>query len=119
MQRFESENVLVTGAASGIGMATARRLAQEGANLFLVDVQEQALQVFCEELKANGVKASFRTCDVSDEQDVGDCLAACVAVMGQLDVLCNIAGILRFDNFHELSLDDWNRVISVNLTGVF
>lgn len=119
MRRFEDRIALLTGAASGIGRATAERLAREGARLFLFDLQEPALAEVAARVRELGAEVETRTGDVSDEVAVEAAVAACVARFGRLDVLCNIAGILRFDHTHELALVDWNRVLAVNLTGTF
>jgi len=111
--------VLVTGAASGIGRATALRLADEGARLFCVDLQEDALAQTADEARGRGADVETRLCDQSDERQVDATVAACVARFRRLDVLCNVAGILRFDHTHELRTEDWNRILAVNLSGAF
>jgi len=110
---------LVTGAASGIGRATALRFAEEGAALFLTDVQDDALAAVVTAARGLGAEVDAGTCDQSDERQVDAVVAACVERFGRVDVLCNVAGILRFDHTHELRTDDWNRVLAVNLTGTF
>lgn len=119
MQRFDDKTVMITGAASGIGRATALRLASEGGKIFAVDVQEAALQESVELIQAAGGQAVARLCDVTSETDVAGCMQSCIDDFGSLDVLCNIAGILRFDHFHELDYAAWKQVIDVNLNGVF
>ena len=119
MNRFDGRVALVTGAASGIGRAIAERLASESARLFAVDVQAAPLAEVVAGIAAAGGTAEARPCDVSDEAQVADTVAACVARFGRLDVLCNAAGILRFDHFHELATADWQRILAVNLTGTF
>lgn len=119
MTRFQDRVVLVTGAASGIGRAVAERLADEGARLFALDVQPDGLATLREALAARGVEATTRRCDVSDEADVEAAVADCVARAGRLDVLVNVAAILRADRLHELRTADWDRVLAVNLTGTF
>lgn len=119
MDRFTDKVVLVTGAASGIGQAAALRLAQEGGKLFCTDINETALQETVTAIRDSGGEATARRLDISSESDVNDCVRKCVAQYGQLDAVVNMAGILRFDNCHELALADWQRVIDVNLTGTF
>lgn len=103
MKRFEGKVCLVTGAASGIGKATAARLAEEGAKVAAVDISD-------------GV--DFK-CDISDEAQVASMVSAVLARFDRLDVVCNVAGVLRADHTHELSLDNWERIIRINLTGTF
>ena len=117
--RFSDRIVLVTGAASGIGRAVAERLAAEGGSIFGVDVQGDALAALAKTLRADGVEIDVRRCDVSNESAVEESVAACVTRFGKLDVLVNVAAILRADRLHELRTADWQRVLAVNLTGTF
>jgi len=119
MRRFEGKVAWVTGAASGIGRATAERLASEGAKLFLSDVQADALQETVKRAVELGAEAEARVCDVSSEPDVEATTAACVARFGRLDTLCHVAGILRFYHTHEMPFADWRKIQSVNLDGTF
>ncbi len=119
MKRFEGKVVLLTGAASGIGRATALRLAEEGASLYCTDVQNEALESAAKEARERGAEVVARVCDVADESQVVAAVAECVRHFGRLDSLCNVAGILRFDHTHEVTLADWERILSVNLTGTF
>lgn len=117
MRRFENKVVLITGAAAGIGRATALRLAQEGADLFLVDLAEEKLKETADLASESGGRVEHRACDLSHPETAGEIVGACVDALGRLDALCNIAGIVRMDRTHELDLEDWNRVIAINLTG--
>jgi meso-butanediol dehydrogenase / (S,S)-butanediol dehydrogenase / diacetyl reductase len=119
MRRFDDRVVLITGAASGIGRATAERLAGEGAVLFCVDLQREPVEELVGALRGTGTTAEAHVCDVSDDAQVDATVAACVARFGKLDVLCNVAGILRFDHAHEIRTADWNKVMAVNVNGTF
>lgn len=119
MQRFENKVALVTGAGSGIGQATALRFASEGARVFCVDLNENALNETVKSIRDAGGEAEAHVCDVSKEDQVNATVSACMARFEKLDTLVNMAGILRFDNCLDLSLEDWQRVLDINLTGTF
>lgn len=119
MKRFEDKVAFVTGAAAGIGQATALRLAREGASLHLVDVATDGLEETRKQCEELGAAVSAARCDVTDESDVKANVAACIERFGRLDVLCNIAGILLLDHFQDISADQFRRVLEVNLVGPF
>lgn len=118
-RRLAGRVALVTGAASGIGRATAQRFAAEGAQVFAVDLQRDALEELERMIEAQGASCAGFTCDVTDEQAVAGAVAACLERFGALHQLTNMAGILRFDHTHELSLADFRRVQDVNVVGTF
>jgi NAD(P)-dependent dehydrogenase (short-subunit alcohol dehydrogenase family) len=121
MRRFDGRAVFLTGAGSGIGQATALRLLDEGADLFATDISAEGLTQTAEMAVGDGVAERLRTAvlDVSDERAVADVVSRAVAELGHLDVLVNVAGILRGAHTHECSLELWNKVLAVNLTGTF
>lgn len=119
MGRFDGKVVLVTGAAAGIGRATAERIASEGGRLFLVDLAPEGLEETAKLCTRSGAAVATASCDVGREEDVAAAVGACVAHHGRLDVLVNVAGILSLSHTHEVSLETWERVLRVNLTGTF
>ena len=115
--RFTDRVVLVTGAGSGIGRASAVRLAREGGSVFCVDLNLAAVEATVAAIEADGGKATAFGCDIGLESAVNDCVAKCLEKYGSLYALVNMAGILRFDDTEQLQLADWQKVIDVNLTG--
>ncbi|KAB2341599.1 SDR family NAD(P)-dependent oxidoreductase [Actinomadura rudentiformis] len=118
MNRLQGKRALVSGAASGIARAIVLRLLEEGAQVVAVDVAETGLKETTE-LADAGDRLSTKLLDISDEAAVQQVVPAAIQELGGLDVLVNAAGILRGAHTHECSLDLWNRVISINLTGTF
>ena len=120
MQRFSGKVALVTGGGSGIGRATAVRLAEEGATVVALDLAEDGLK---ETVAALGESApgTIETVvgDVADPTLAPSVVAGVVERHGHLDVLANVAGILRTARTHEHDLGVWDQVIAVNLTGTF
>ncbi len=119
MRRFEGRVSVVTGAGSGIGQATALRLASEGGRVVCADVNVEAAEATAKRAREAGGTAEAVACDVSDPAAANATIAGAVERFGALHALCNIAGILRFVHSHEETLEDWNRILAVNLTGTF
>src|ERR1700720_3743908 len=111
---------LITGAGSGIGRATSKIFAREGARLVLADVVEAGGQETLRMVKDTGVDAIFVRTDVSKSQDVEAVVSKAVETFGRLDCAFNNAGIGGAGRLtHEYTLEEWNRVIATNLTGVW
>ncbi len=118
--RLTGRSALVTGGASGIGAATALRLAAEGATVLAVDLDAEGLKGTVAALPAAATgSVTAHVADVSDEDAVAEAVAAAVEQGGGLDVVANIAGILRAAHSTEHSLELWDQVIRVNLTSTF
>jgi NAD(P)-dependent dehydrogenase (short-subunit alcohol dehydrogenase family) len=118
--RVEGKVALVTGAASGLGAAAARRLAAEGASVMLTDIAPDAGRAVVDEIEGAGGRAEFSRHDVTSEEDWARVVAATVERFGRLTVLVNNAGVA--DVSQELMTHDyatWRRTLSVNLDGVF
>ncbi|WP_422769095.1 3-oxoacyl-ACP reductase FabG [Plantactinospora sp. WMMC1484] len=119
MGRFADRVAVVTGAAQGIGAATARRLAAEGAAVAVVDLAgERARQVADEIVRAGG-KATGHGCDVTDGAAVSATFDEVTRAHGRLDVLVNNAGITRDNLLFKMPADEWDAVITTNLTSMF
>lgn len=106
--------VIVTGGAQGIGEACARRFAREGALLLIADVADAPGRALAREL--GGI---YRRCDVGDKADVDDVVAHALSVHGRIDVLVNNAGIFKAANFLDVTEEDFDEVLRVNLKGAF
>jgi NAD(P)-dependent dehydrogenase (short-subunit alcohol dehydrogenase family) len=119
--RFAGKVVLITGATSGIGEATARAFAGEGARVFFCGRRERLGAHVAASIRAAGGEATFRRADVRDEHEVRDLVDACVRRYGRLDVAVNNAGIEspRAVRLHEQTLDDLEAVWRTNVAGVF
>lgn len=110
---------LVTGAGGGLGQATAVALAKAGADVCIVDVKADGLSETAAQVEALGRKALAHVADLSVAENCEESVDATVSAFGRLDALCNVAGILKLANSHEMALDDWNLVMAVNLTAPF
>lgn len=119
MRRFEGKRVLITGAAAGIGRAAVERIASEGGSVFCVDVQETGLAQTVEIVAKAGGKADWALCDVGNLASVQATIALAVEKMGALDVLVNVAGVIKMQNFERSTDDNWHRIIGINLTGTY
>ena len=117
---FSGKVAVITGAASGMGLATARAFAQSGAAVVLADFKEDAVWAEAEKLVAAGHKALAIRCDVSDDAEVAAMVDRTVDEFGRLDAAFNNAGVMaRIAPTGESTREDWDRVIGVNLRGVW
>ncbi|NNM05900.1 MAG: SDR family NAD(P)-dependent oxidoreductase, partial [Gemmatimonadetes bacterium] len=117
MKGLGKKRVIVTGGASGIGLATATRFLQEGSEVVVLDRDQEA-----GEKLATGLPglARFIPCDVSDADQVRSAVKESIEVLGGIDVLINNAGIsIRHEDFLSITREEWEEVVGVNLNGVF
>ncbi|WP_181797453.1 SDR family NAD(P)-dependent oxidoreductase [Streptomyces sp. WELS2] len=119
MNRYEGRRVLITGGGSGIGQATVLRVLAEGGSVVAADVSEQGLRDTEEKAAGHADRLTTLVIDVADEASVRAGVAAATATLGGLDVLVNAAGILRSSHSHRTSLEEFTRVLQVNLVGTF
>jgi 3(or 17)beta-hydroxysteroid dehydrogenase len=119
MNRLDDKVALLSGAARGIGGQTARRMAEAGAKVVIGDILEDKGQEIAKEITDAGGDARFVRLDVTREDDWDAAVQTAVQAHGKLDILVNNAGLFLGREIEEVSLDDWHRLVSVNLTGVF
>ncbi len=117
--RFAGKTAIVTGAASGIGAATARRLGAEGADVLCADLRLDGAEATATAIVEAGGSAQAAEVDVSDSASARALVGTAVGAFGGLDVLCNIAGIGHATHFADETDDGWLRTIAVNLNGCF
>ena len=121
MNRFVDRRIIVTGGGSGIGQGTVKRLLDEGGVVHAIDVNEAGLEATAKVAAADGNADRLTTgiLDIANESAVAQHVAAVTERLGGLDVLVNAAGIIRAAHTHDCTLDMWNQVININLTGTF
>jgi NAD(P)-dependent dehydrogenase (short-subunit alcohol dehydrogenase family) len=119
MKRFEGRAVLVSGAGSGIGRATAERFASEGAQVYCSDINLDAVESTAHHIREAGGTAVAAKCDISDPVQAAATVAAVVEKFGKLDTLANVAGYGFFRRTTDTTFEEWSRMIAVNLTGTF
>jgi NAD(P)-dependent dehydrogenase (short-subunit alcohol dehydrogenase family) len=110
---------IVTGAGGGIGQETAIALARAGGDVAIVDVKADGLAQTANAIAALGRNAMVQVADLSDANECHAVVAATMQQLGQLDALCNVAGILKLSHSHEMTVADWNQVLAVNLSAPF
>ncbi|SEG90482.1 NAD(P)-dependent dehydrogenase, short-chain alcohol dehydrogenase family [Thermomonospora echinospora] len=116
MGRFTGRVALVTGGASGIGAATARRIVDEGGSVVIADIQDA---LGAELAGRIGDRAAFVHLDVADEESWAAAVAAATDRFGRLDILVNNAGVGHYDTIEETTTETWDRVIAITQTSVF
>lgn len=116
MGRLEGKTALVTGAASGIGLQTSIRLAEEGALVMMTDIN---LEKGCQQAEKLGATATFLKLDITEEEEWISVLDETVKRFGRLDILVNSAGMVLIAEVEQITLEDWRKVHAVNLDGTF
>jgi len=119
MNRFQNRNIMITGAATGIGRAAALRIAQEGGNLALLDINDHKLDELVIELQTYKVKVVHAKVDVVDFLATQSAIDNLSHELGGIQGLSHNAGILRSYHTHEMTPEQWDDIIAVNLTGTF
>jgi glucose 1-dehydrogenase len=117
---LKGQTAIITGGSSGIGEGIARALALAGANVVINYARgKERAEKIVNDIKSSGGEASIAKADVSKEPEVIDMFSNAIARYGTIDILINNAGIQKDRKFHEMSLDEWNEVLDINLTGQF
>lgn len=117
--RLQDKVAIITGGANGIGLAAAKTFAREGARVAMADFDEETGAQRVAELKAEGYEAAFFQVNVADKDSVDSMVKDVLSHFGKIDILVNNAGITRDGMLHKLAVEDFQKVVDVNLTGVF
>jgi len=117
--RLKDKVAIVTGSGTGIGQAIATTFAREGSSVFVADVNEEAGGETAEQIQSAGGRAQFVRTDVSKVEDTRRLVDVALATYGKLNILVNSAGVYTRGDVVSTPVDTWNRLISINLTGVF
>ncbi len=118
MHERQSKVVLITGASSGIGEAAARLLAAQGHRVYVGARRTDRLETLVQEIRAKGGTAAFRALDVTSAEDMQAFVRGAEAAFGQVDVIVNNAGVMPLSPLSSLKVDEWDRMIDVNIRGV-
>lgn len=118
MPEIQNKVVIITGASSGLGEATARRLAKNGAKLMLAARREERLQKLVAEIEKNGGTAKYQVTDVTDRSQVEELAKSTHLAYERIDVLVNNAGLMPLSPLDETKVDEWDKTIDVNIKGV-
>lgn len=118
-EKLKGKSAIITGAASGMGLAFAEALAEQGALVALADLDPAAGKLAVQKLSATGANCFFHQTDVSSSRDARALIDATMGKFGRLDILINNAGIQHLAPIHEYEEEQWNRLLSVMLTGTF
>jgi NAD(P)-dependent dehydrogenase (short-subunit alcohol dehydrogenase family) len=119
MGRLDGQVSWISGAASGIGDATARLFAAEGACVALIDVQAERGQRICEEIRTAGGRAEFMSCDVGCEDEVRESIERTVKQFGGLHSIVNSAGIVHIKRLEDYNEVEWDRLMAINVKSIF
>jgi NAD(P)-dependent dehydrogenase (short-subunit alcohol dehydrogenase family) len=119
MKRLDGKVALISGAARGIGGETARLMAEEGASVVVGDVLDERGRQAVAAIRDGGGQAEYVHLDVTKEADWAQAVAAATGRFGRLDILVNNAGVFIGKGIEEISLEEWHRLVGVNMTGVF
>jgi NAD(P)-dependent dehydrogenase (short-subunit alcohol dehydrogenase family) len=116
---LSGKGAVVTGAAFGVGLGIARRLAEAGAGVLIADVNAEAAKQAVERLASQGFKAAWVRCDVAKSSEVKAAMQTAVSTLGNLSILVNNAGIYPFKPIFDMTEADWDEVIDINLKGAY
>lgn len=117
--QLKNKSTIVTGGASGVGRAIAQRYAREGAKVVVADINEQGIEETVQNIRAQGGEATSAVLDVSNPDDVNAMIDFACGRHGGLDVIVNSAAIARVQRFLDITIENWNELLAINLTGVF
>ena len=116
MGRFSGKVALVTGAASGVGRATVRQMVKDGANVSGIDINQEGLEALSEEI---GKQFHHIACDISDREAAQNAVEESVAHFGKLDIVANVAGVVRSHHATDVDEQTWRLIMGVNVDGMF
>lgn len=117
--RFKGKVAIVTGGSSGLGKAIVSGFAQEGAKVVIADINAESGQVVVADLKVSGYEAAFVFGDVGKHEDCNKIVQFALDTYGRVDILVNNAGVSIYGTIEELSMENWNKTVDINLTGPF